>query len=621
MTFLFVCTTIFAQIPFPHNANNSSGAERVSNFGVSGVNNQRFEITNATVNNGQFLPALWAHNGSTNYHAIQFHATTTNSFDNGNSPLMMFIASKPSTVNLNAPSGTQFPWGNGGTQQTINNRPTFSWINGSSSVMLLSAQNNLGLSTSSPTARLDVNGTARVRNLPTTTTDSYILTSDTNGNIRRQLKSTVGGGGNDIDWLKVGGGNPTSINDNIYTNGRVGIDITNPQETLHLNGSIRGNIGTGALRVKSSSGYLDLGSQNSSWAHIYTDRPGIIFNKPVYEVGGQFSSYSNSNLFMQTAGITRITALRSNGNVGISTTTPTAKLHTVGTVRFQNLPNGKRPTYLLGTDSSGNVMEYSPSVIGGGVNCNFPNFLIKSSGFGSTTCSQIYDNGINVGIGTTSPGNKLTVNGNIQSLSNTFLSDKKYKKNIKTINNALESVLELSGTTYDWRRDEYKEIEFSDKKQYGLIAQEVEKVIPEIVNISENNEYSLNYIGLIPVLIEAIKEQQNQIVTLNKKISNLTLKNVASEYVLGNSKTYFSSNYPNPFEIETRIDFFIEQNVKDAKIVVYNSKGSIIKKYDIKERNVKTNLVISKRNLNSGIYFYTLITDNIVVGTKKMIVK
>jgi hypothetical protein len=41
----------------------------------------------------------------------------------------------------------------------------------------------------------------------------------------------------------------------------------------------------------------------------------------------------------------------------------------------------------------------------------------------------------------------------------------------------------------------------------------------------------------------------------------------------------------------------------------------------LKERNVKANLVMSKRNLNSGIYFYTLITDNIVVGTKKMIVK
>lgn len=73
--------------------------------------------------------------------------------------------------------------------------------------------------------------------------------------------------------------------------------------------------------------------------------------------------------------------------------------------------------------------------------------------------------------------------------------------------------------------------------------------------------------------------------------------------------------------METRIELFIEENVKDAKIVIFDSNGATITKYDIKERNIKTNLVIPKSNLNSGIYFYTLIADNIVIGTKKMIVK
>lgn len=446
---LLISTNSFAQIPFPHNANNSAGAERISNFGVNGVANQRFEITNATVNNGQFLPALWAHNGSTNYHSLQIHATTTSAFDNGSSPLMMFIASRPTTINLNAPNSTQFPWGNGGTQQTVNNRPTFSWINGSNTVMLLSAQNNLGLNTASPTARLDVNGAARVRVLPITTSDLYVLTSDGNGNIRRQLKSSLGGGAN---------------------------------------------------------------------------------------------------------------------------------------------------------------------------NCNSTNFIVKQTSAG-LNCSQIYDNGKNVGIGTTNPGNKLTVNGNIQSLSSTFLSDEKYKKNIKTIDNALQSVLKLTGTTYNWKKEEFKEIEFTENLQYGLIAQEVHKVIPELVNISNDNDYSLNYNGLIPVLIEAIKEQQNQITELNNKISDITSKNKDIENVLSDGRTYFSGNYPNPFEVETKIDLFIDKNVKEAIIVIYDSNGSTITKYNIKERNAKTNIVIPKSNLNSGVYFYTLITDNIVIGTKKMIVK
>lgn len=105
-------------------------------------------------------------NSSANYHTIQLHATTTRTYDTGNSPLKMFIASIPSTVNLNAPTGNQFSWGNGGTLQTINIRPTFSWLNGSLTEMLLSSQNYLGLNTTSTTAMLDVNGNVALPKLP-----------------------------------------------------------------------------------------------------------------------------------------------------------------------------------------------------------------------------------------------------------------------------------------------------------------------------------------------------------------------------------------------------------------------------------------------------------------------
>lgn len=130
---------ILAQVPLPHNASNVGGAtaERISNFGIAGLNNQRFEVTNGTSNDNEFLPALWSHNGVTNYQAIQHHATTTRRLDTGTTPLMMFISSVPTTVNLNAPSGSQFPWGNGGTQQTLNNRPTFAWLNGQNTELII----------------------------------------------------------------------------------------------------------------------------------------------------------------------------------------------------------------------------------------------------------------------------------------------------------------------------------------------------------------------------------------------------------------------------------------------------------------------------------------------------
>ncbi len=123
---------------------------------------------------------------------------------------------------------------------------------------------------------------------------------------------------------------------NIFNNGRIGIGTSTPQETLHVNGSIRGNIGTGALRVKSSTGYLDLGSRNTSWAHIYTDRPKIIFNKDVYTTSNAFSSYNN-DLVLKTSGTERFRVKKSNGFVGIGTTSPDAKLTVKGQIHCEEV--------------------------------------------------------------------------------------------------------------------------------------------------------------------------------------------------------------------------------------------------------------------------------------------
>lgn len=273
------------------------------------------------------------------------------------------------------------------------------------------------------------------------------------------------------------------------------------------------------------------------------------------------------------------------------------------------------------TDINGNIGKRLVSAIaGGGSGCTSTNFITKFNGT-SSVCSQIYDNGINVGIGITSPGNKLTVNGNIQSLTNTFLSDKNFKREIKTIDNALDAVLKLNGTTYFWNKTVKSDYDFPKNIQYGLIAQEVEKILPDLVLKTSEGEYSLNYVGLIPVLIEAIKEQQNQIIILNNKISELEFEDIDSDNFSQKNQNYFSSNYPNPFEIETNIDVYVNKNIKDARIIVYDNNGNTISSQEVKERDVKTKIIVSKKSFTSGIYFYTLITDGVVVGTKKMIVK
>lgn len=128
----------------------------------------------------------------------------------------------------------------------------------------------------------------------------------------------------------------------------------------------------------------------------------------------------------------------------------------------------------------------------------------------------------------------LMVNGTIRlQASNTGIcyngsfgtcSDIRYKKNIIPIKDALASIKKINGVNYHWRKDEFKDKGFSDLKQYGVIAQDLEKTFPEMV-ITDNDGYkSVDYSRLIPVLIEALKEQQNMIELQSHRIEGLNQK-------------------------------------------------------------------------------------------------
>lgn len=107
---------------------------------------------------------------------------------------------------------------------------------------------------------------------------------------------------------------------------------------------------------------------------------------------------------------------------------------------------------------------------------------------------------------------KLTFNPSSGTLNATELnatSDENLKENITSIDNPIELVKQLNGVEFDWKE--------SKEHSMGVIAQEVEKILPYLVRTGENK--SVNYNGLIGVLIEAIKEQQKQIETLEKIIN------------------------------------------------------------------------------------------------------
>lgn len=127
-----------------------------------------------------------------------------------------------------------------------------------------------------------------------------------------------------------------------------------------------------------------------------------------------------------------------------------------------------------------------------------------------------------VGIGTTNPGFKLDVQGTIGTNNAPVLtSDARFKKNLEPISTPLDKVLNLTGLTYEWKTDEYKEKGFAEGRHYGVIAQEIEEVLPEVVNTTPDGSKAVAYTEIIPVLIEAIKEQQKQIELLEKKVAAL----------------------------------------------------------------------------------------------------
>ncbi|MEO7313528.1 MAG: tail fiber domain-containing protein [Chitinophagaceae bacterium] len=120
----------------------------------------------------------------------------------------------------------------------------------------------------------------------------------------------------------------------------------------------------------------------------------------------------------------------------------------------------------------------------------------------------------------------VAVTGTITANGTLLTSDMRYKRNVTTLPHSLQQLVRLRGTAYYFNQQLYPAMNFSPGKQMGLIAQEVEKVFPELVSTDQDGYKSINYIGLIPVMLESIKEQQKQIDELRKLVQSLLKKTV-----------------------------------------------------------------------------------------------
>jgi len=218
----------------------------------------------------------------------------------------------------------------------------------------------------------------------------------------------------------------------------------------------------------------------------------------------------------------------------------------------------------------------------------------------------------------------LKISGSAYASGGTWVaSDEGFKKEINTITGALEMVKKLRGTTYEFKTDEFPDMNFNAGKNYGFIAQELIKVIPEAVK-KDGSFYAVNYDAVIPVLTEAIKEQETVIEKQNTKITELETK-IETLYALFMTSTGDNStgsgkllqNSPNPFTQETQINYSIE-NSTNAAVIIYDIQGKELNRYDITASG-SGSISIKGSEYTPGMYFYRLIADGQVVDTKTMI--
>jgi len=258
----------------------------------------------------------------------------------------------------------------------------------------------------------------------------------------------------------------------------------------------------------------------------------------------------------------------------------------------------------------------------------------------------------------------VTGDGNVYSKGSLLTaSDESYKENISSINNSLNTIRQMRGVTYKLKeqadesttastlqsdvssRDTLSAqspvpVEIVNKikaekkrKKSGFIAQELEEIFPEAVYTLPNGKKAIAYSEIIPLLVEAIKEQQNEIDKQQNEIDELRQsKIVQTRSAIGavdeqsdvNSlldeklKAKLYSNIPNPFKEQTTISFFIPETSSRASIHIYNLQGKQIKQLNIESRG-NGSVTINGYELTPGMYMYSLIVDGQDVDTKKMI--
>ena len=369
---------------------------------------------------------------------------------------------------------------------------------------------NIGIGTSAPTTKLDIDGQIRVRG--GSPGAGKVLTSDADGLATWQAPSSGSGGVTESGVTAHAWG----LNGNAITAGQF-IGTTNSQSLVFkVNDTYAGAIKT--------TGGVSIGFRAGEALSTSSDVAigGNAFRSNTSSWGGGVA-VGNNALVNNTSG-------RFNTGLGGSALTRSTGDHNtaVGYSAGINVTTGSN-NMILGYNA-GSSLTTGSNNIAIGASADFPSATDNGQiNIGNTIykrgrsdhSSTAYSG--NVGIDTSTPTYKLHVNGSAGgSGAWNQSSDRRLKSNITGLNYGLQQVMQLQPVRYNFTAT-------PGKQEVGFIAQDVKKVIPEVVSgiegdISKNETLGIAYSDLIPVLTKAIQEQQAQIEALNARIAALEAK-------------------------------------------------------------------------------------------------
>lgn len=154
------------------------------------------------------------------------------------------------------------------------------------------------------------------------------------------------------------------------------------------------------------------------------------------------------------------------------------------------------------------------------------------------------------------------------------------------------------------------------KEHYGLDIKSLEETLPNLVYENEDGTKSINYIEIIPLLVQSINELKARLEESDKqKVKHADASSIVSEPT---DLLSLSQNDPNPFSSSTSISMNIPTSTSNACLVIYDMTGKQLRQIEITGRG-KTSVTLTSEGLTPGMYLYALIADGQVINTKRMI--